>query len=52
MNIEESRKLNKLIKITCYVYIALAVVLLIILFAYIGHKIDGGVCYENYITIN
>ena len=52
MNIEESRKLNKLITITCYVYIALAVVLLIILLAYIGHQIDGGVCYENYITFN
>ena len=52
MNIEESKKLNKLITITCYVYIALAVVLLIILLAYIGHKIDGGLCYENSIKIN
>lgn len=52
MNIKQSRKLNKLITITCYFYIIIAVLVITILLAYIGHKIDGGTCYENYITFN
>ena len=52
MNVNQSKRLNKLITITCYFYIIIAVLVIIILLAYIGYKIDGGACYENYITIN
>ena len=52
MNVNQSKRLNKLITITCYFYIIIAVLVITILLAYIGHKIDGGTCYENYITTN